>query len=324
MDLKGRPGYFLGHSKVRKAFPILTLEHQVVETVSVTCDEIRRSQLHDPRIRYQEISIDEQTDVGGLLHDQQNAGGQEEVLVEGDNCLETKNCDTKSYEGVDAPRRSTRVRARPAYFDPSSYFYFNAYQSLGGKEGQFLDVPDDELIHFLSKTGDPVTYDEAIMIPEWRNSVTKEISDLHKNGTFELVPKDVVTQSPIRFKWVFKTKSCEKKKSRLTACGYSQREGVDYEQTYSLVANSKSILLYLFFVCLLRLHCIQVDISQAFVSSEIDATIYMQVPQGLELLKEYSSLRLDDHYVRLLKSLYGLKQASFLFYSLMSLQESSG
>jgi hypothetical protein len=71
--------------------------------------------------------------------------------------------------------------------------------------------------------------------------MTEEYQSIIKNDVWEIVPrpkrKDVVSS-----KWIFKIKhvvdgSIEKYKARFVARGFSQKEGIDYEETFSYVAR---------------------------------------------------------------------------------------
>ena len=62
-----------------------------------------------------------------------------------------------------------------------------------------------------------------------------------KNDVWDIVPKPE-NKSVVSSKWIYKIKhvvdgSIEKYKSRFVARGFSQKEGIDYEETFSLVAR---------------------------------------------------------------------------------------
>ena len=95
---------------------------------------------------------------------------------------------------------------------------------------------------------DPKTYDEAISdidSEKWLEAIRSEIDSMHSNQVWTLVdpPEGIV---PIGCKWIFKRKigadgNVEIFKARLVVKGYSQREGIDYQDTFSSVAMLKSI-----------------------------------------------------------------------------------
>jgi len=88
---------------------------------------------------------------------------------------------------------------------------------------------------------EPTCFEHAIKNPKWDNAMDEEMVALDANATWELValPKD---KKAIGCKWVYKVKhnadgSVSKYKTRLVAKGYAQTYGIDYEETYSLVAK---------------------------------------------------------------------------------------
>lgn len=117
----------------------------------------------------------------------------------------------------------------------------------------------------------------------------------------------------ISCKWVFTTKynadgSIEHYKARLVAKGYTQEEGLDYEETFYLVAKFASVRMLLILAAKMRWSVTQLDISNAFLNGDLEEEIYMKVSLGYA---ELQGDKLPPHAVcRLLKSIYGLKQAS--------------
>ena len=92
---------------------------------------------------------------------------------------------------------------------------------------------------------EPTCFEEAIQKKERADAMREEYQSIIKNDVWEIVPrpkrKDVVSS-----KWLYKIKhdvdgSIEKSKARLVARGFSQKEGIDYEETFTLVARYTSI-----------------------------------------------------------------------------------
>lgn len=161
---------------------------------------------------------------------------------------------------------------------------------------------------FMSDYVNPNTFQEAVQsqqCSEWRKAMDSEIQSHSENGTWVLaeLPKGA---KAIPCKWVFRVKtnpdgSLEKFKARLVIKGYSQRQGVDFDQTFSPVAKMSTIRSVLSIASSEDMHLAQFDVSTAFLYGELEETIYMKQPEG------YND---DSGKVCLLKkSLYGLKQA---------------
>ena len=93
-----------------------------------------------------------------------------------------------------------------------------------------------------------------------------------------------------------------KAKARLVARGFSQRERIDYFETFSPCPSAASIRLLAAIACELDLDLSHFDAEQAFVQSELDEDVYVHLPKGCGSM--------SGKVVRLRKNLYGLKQAS--------------
>lgn len=134
-----------------------------------------------------------------------------------------------------------------------------------------------------------------------------EIKALQENATWELVDLPL-GKSPIGCKWVYKIKlkadgSVERYKARLVAKGYTQQLGIDYIETFSPVARITTIRTFLAVAASRAWHIHQLDINNAFLHGDQDEEVYMVLPPG------FKGERLNQ-VCKLLRSLYGLKQAS--------------
>lgn len=131
-----------------------------------------------------------------------------------------------------------------------------------------------------------------------------KIDALEINNTWVLtdLPLD---KSPIDCKYVYKTKyhsngTVERKKARLVACGFTQQEGVDYHETFSIVAKIVTIWTLLVLATIKGWHLQKFDVGIAFLHGDLHKEIYMKKPPG------YAKGQ-PSQACRLLKSLYGLK-----------------
>ncbi|KAG7599440.1 Ribonuclease H-like superfamily [Arabidopsis suecica] len=114
-------------------------------------------------------------------------------------------------------------------------------------------------------------------------------------------------------KWIFKNKSDEegniiRNKARLVAQGYTQVEGLDYDETFAPVARLECIRFLLGTSCGMGFKLQQMDVKSAFLNGIIQEEVYVEQPKGFE------SLEFPDHVFKLEKALYGLKQAPRAWY----------
>ena len=96
---------------------------------------------------------------------------------------------------------------------------------------------------------EPETFSQASNDPHWVKSMEEEMSQIEKNEAWELVPcpKD---KNIIGTKWVFKNKMNEegqviRNKARLVCKGYSQIEGIDFNETFALATRLEAIRMLL-------------------------------------------------------------------------------
>ena len=138
---------------------------------------------------------------------------------------------------------------------------------------------------------------------EWRQACTEEISTLRKFSVFELVTLSKGKKA-IRNRWVFDIKSDGQKCACLVAKGFSQIEGVNYNELFSPVVQYGSVPLLFAIAALKQWHMLAVDVKTAFLYGKLNEEIYMQQPQGfLEKGKEKLVWQLTH-------AIYGLKQAA--------------
>lgn len=155
----------------------------------------------------------------------------------------------------------------------------------------------------------PDTVDEALNSKysrEWWKAMQSEYSALMKNNTWDLteLPKH---QKAISNKWVFAVKKngseIERFKARLVAKGCSQKYGVNYTETFSPVVRHDTIRMIFAIAAEYELYLHQMDVSSAYLNSELDDEVYMAQPQY------FVDPKYPNHVLKLRKALYGLKQS---------------
>ena len=136
----------------------------------------------------------------------------------------------------------------------------------------------------------------------------EKLSSMDKNNVWELVDLPP-RRKTIWNKWVLKVKrkadgSIDRYKARLVVKGYTQWEGIDYEDTFSPVVRFAFIHLILSIVAKHDLEFFQMDVKTTFLNGELDEEIYMAQPTGFEVKGH------ERKMCRLKRSIYGLKQSS--------------
>jgi hypothetical protein len=162
---------------------------------------------------------------------------------------------------------------------------------------------------------EPTTFEEAVQKKQWKEAMMEEHQSIMKNDVWEIVPRPK-EKSVVTSKWVYKIKhaadgSVDKYKARFVARGFSQKEGEDYDETFSLVARYTSIRAIISLAASMGWNLHQMDVKTTFLNGAIKEEVYIEQPQGFEVHSK------DTHVCRLKKSLYGLKQAPRAWYARM-------
>ncbi len=142
----------------------------------------------------------------------------------------------------------------------------------------------------------------------WKQAIQEEYDSLLRNQTWTLKPLPP-SRSLIKSRWVLTIKpgvrgTEPRYKARLVAKGYSQRYGVDYEETFAPVAKQDTLRLILSFVAVYDLEMRQLDIKTTFLYGELEEELYLEQPEG------FITAGQENMVCHLHKCLYGLKQAS--------------
>ncbi|GJT34201.1 retrovirus-related pol polyprotein from transposon TNT 1-94 [Tanacetum coccineum] len=147
------------------------------------------------------------------------------------------------------------------------------------------DLDEEEAIKVTEKKNlendivdEALEIDEIVNIKEFRNHLLENVfrNKLDENG--------IVSRN----------------KARLVAQGYNQQEGIDYDETYALVAILESIRILLAYACALDFKLFQMDVKSAFLNGFINEVVYVAQPPG------FIDFKKPDHVYKLKKALYGL------------------
>ena len=99
----------------------------------------------------------------------------------------------------------------------------------------------------------------------------------------------------IKNRWVFDQKSDRRKRARLVAKGFSQVEGLDYDQIFSPVVRFKTVHLILAMAALHDWQITGLDVQNTFLYGELDEEIYMEQPEGFRVPGHSSKPSMDSN-----------------------------
>ncbi|KAI7933351.1 hypothetical protein MJO29_016913 [Puccinia striiformis f. sp. tritici] len=149
------------------------------------------------------------------------------------------------------------------------------------------------------------------VLDRWIEACNNEIKNMKDKGVYSLQTRPR-NRKVIKGRWVFKVKmlpdgTISKYKARFVAKGYTQEEGVDFDQTFSPTGKPSSLRLLVTLATRENWVIEQMDAVSAFLNSNLDEEIYLEQPEGFEKGGK-------DMVWRLHKSIYGLKQSARLWH----------
>ncbi|GJY87549.1 putative ribonuclease H-like domain-containing protein [Tanacetum coccineum] len=165
-------------------------------------------------------------------------------------------------------------------------------------------------------TVEPKNVKEAMTDPAWIESMQEELLQFKRLDVWVLVPlPDNI--KPLTLKWLFKNKHDEentviRNKSRLVVRGYRQEEGIDFEESFALVARMEAIRIFLAYAAHKSFIVFQMDVKTAFLHGTLKEDVYVCQPEG------FIDADHPSHVYKLKKALYGLKQAPRAWYDELS------
>ncbi|GKA71563.1 retrovirus-related pol polyprotein from transposon TNT 1-94 [Tanacetum coccineum] len=155
---------------------------------------------------------------------------------------------------------------------------------------------------FLSSVK-PKSYKEALIESCWIEAMQEELNEFEHLEVWELVPHPDRVMI-ITLKWIYKVKLDElggvlKNKARLVARGYRQEEGIDFKESFALVARLEAIRIFIAFVAHMNMIIYQMDVKITFLKGILREEVYVSQSDGprgiflnqskyaLESLKKY-------------------------------------
>ncbi|GKF09608.1 putative ribonuclease H-like domain-containing protein [Tanacetum coccineum] len=187
------------------------------------------------------------------------------------------------------------------------------------------DHPKDQIIGELSlstQTRRMINFSkenamiQALTDPSWIEAMQEELLQfkLQKVWTLVDLPKG---KRAIGTKWVYRNKKDERgivvrNKARLVAQGYTQEEGIDYDEVFAPITRIKAIGLFFAYASFMGLIMYQMDVKIAFLYGTIEEEVYVCQPPVFEDPQFLNKVYKEE------KSLYGLHQAPRAWYETLS------
>ena len=202
---------------------------------------------------------------------------------------ETEHENVEPLRDVAPIRRSERIPQAPERY------------------GFYIDAEE----HELGDHCEPANYREAISCPEcekWNEAMNVEMKSMGDNDAWVEVdiPPNAKT---VGSKWLYKIKTDvdgneHTYKARLVAKGFTQIYGIDYDETFSPVADIKAIRILIAIAAYYDYEIWQMDVKTAFLNGHLNEDVYMVQPEG------FVNPKYPSRVCKLKRSIYGLKQAS--------------
>ncbi|GJW71255.1 retrovirus-related pol polyprotein from transposon TNT 1-94 [Tanacetum coccineum] len=163
---------------------------------------------------------------------------------------------------------------------------------------------------------EPENIKDAMVDSAWIEAMQEELHQFDKLQVWELIDKPF-GKNVIKLKWLWKNKKDEdqtliRNKARLVAKGYAQEEGIDFEESFALVACLEAVRIFVAYAAHKSFPIYQMDVKMTFLNSPMKEEVYVAQPD------RFVDPDHPEKVYRLKKALYGLKQASRAWYDKFS------
>lgn len=294
LDKKANKCVFVGYSDQSKGYRVYNSEKKTVEIArDVTFEKIK--------LKIEEKDNSESIQMVNCVDDEENSDAssmnEEELSVSNEN-------NSDSY--FDADESDADINTN-TLCDVTQRNVLDG--TLRNRQAENSSDCANLCCAFSVALEEPKSYKEAIKSKDnkqWVEAMNDEYQSLIKNGTWVLVdpPKG---QAVIDNRWVFRIKEkpngeIDRYKARLVVRGFTQCYGIDYTETFSPVVRFTSVRAIFALAAHRGMRVYQFDVKTAFLYGDLKENVYMQQPVGFE--------DGSNKVCKLIKSLYGLKQAS--------------
>ena len=245
-----------------------------------------------------------------------------ESKLSGNEATKVNQDRTKDSQPTQSTNNESASYKRPASEEELTTRDFKKIRAFIARAAKIDNISELDAIEMgfaatILKEGDveisvpiPTSYEAAINDKvygqKWRTAIQEELKTLEINGTWreEVLPSGT---NLVSTKWVFLVKiksdgTLDRFKARLVARGFSQIHGIDYFETFAPTVRMDTLRVFLAIAAMKNWDLTHMDVKNAFTESHLKEKIYLSPPKGVKVKKGYA--------LRVLRSLYGLKQAA--------------
>ena len=181
------------------------------------------------------------------------------------------------------------------------------------------DTYTDQVNFSLSTTVVYEDYRKAKKDPKWESCWSQahstEIKAMLENNVFDFTTDVPTGTNIVDSKMIYSEKyntdgEIAKWKARMVAKGYTQRYGIDYFLSFAPTPMDSVWRILLIIAACFKSSVKHFDISTAFLSGDLEETIYMRMPAGMRHTDDIG----NEYYAKLNSPIYGLKQSARKFY----------
>ncbi|GBO22724.1 Retrovirus-related Pol polyprotein from transposon TNT 1-94 [Araneus ventricosus] len=270
---KSKKGVFVGYSRNRKAYRIYDIEERQIHETSDVIEYIWSNPENQ--------QTDEPTNQPVI---QERIDGT--VSTEINDDLTTDDEEDGNQNISNRPVRNRRL--------PSRYEDYEVYA-----------VSD----------ATPETYEDAAVSQEkdkWKDAMDKEINSFEMHNVWEEVERPQ-NKKVIKSRWVYKIKELDDEKlykARLVGVGCGQRQGIDFEESFTPIMKWDSLRILLKIAAMKKSVVKFFDVKTAYLNGILNEELYMEPPKGYELR--------SNKVFKINKSIYGLPQSGRCWYNKFS------
>ncbi|GJV39209.1 retrovirus-related pol polyprotein from transposon TNT 1-94 [Tanacetum coccineum] len=333
---KGDIGFFIGYSANSCTYIVYNRRtKKIMETMNVTFDELSTMafEQHSSKPELQGKTSGRINATRTTPQQDNQAQLQPEAVADnGNNAVFDENMFVNPF----SPASTSSTESSSLYVDPSNMHTF--YQPYQHDYQWTKDHPLEQVIREPSRpiltrnqlrtygemciyalsmsTMEPKNVKEVITDPGWIVSMQDKLLQLKRLDVWELVPLSNNIK-PLTLKWLFKNKldkenTVIRNKTRLVVRGCRQDEGIDFEESFALVARMEAIRICLAYAAHKSFIMFQMDVKTDFLHGSLKEDVYVCQPEG------FIDVDLPNHVYKLKKALYGLKQAPRAWYDELS------